>query len=120
MERFRDVFDHPHELIVHGRLNHALCHKVANGPRSVAETERKRYRGTPYVAFQREGSSSKRPRHVIGVGKSEATLVLLGLLGSEGDAELAPKPLVVEANGGERLDGRVSQCQFSSHRDNEV
>ena len=30
------------------------------------------------------------------------------------------KPPVVEADGGERLDGGVSQCQLSSHRDDEV
>ena len=47
-------------------------------------------------------------------------LVLPGLLGSKGDTELALKPLVVEADGGERLDGNVSQCQLSSHRDYEV
>ena len=120
MERLHDMFAHPHELIVHERLNHASCHKVANGCRSVAETEQKRYRDALYVAFQREGSSSKRLCYVIGVGKGEATLGLSGLLGSEGDAELAPKPLMVEADGGERLDGGVSQRQLSSHHDDEV
>ena len=30
------------------------------------------------------------------------------------------KPPIVEANGGERLDGGVSQCQLSSHYDEEV
>ena len=29
------------------------------------------------------------------------------------------KPPVVAADGGERLDGGVSQCQLSSHRDDE-
>ena len=29
-------------------------------------------------------------------------------------------PPVVEVDGGERLDGGVSQCQLSSHRDDEV
>ena len=47
-------------------------------------------------------------------------LVLPELLGSEGDAELAPEPLVVEADGGERLDGDMSQDQLSSHHDDEV
>ena len=51
MERFRDVFDHPHELIVRGKKDHVSCHKVANGRRSVAETERKRYQGALYVVF---------------------------------------------------------------------
>ena len=72
------------------------------------------------MVFRREGSSSGKPRHVVGVGKDEATLVLPGLLGSKGDTELVLKPLVVEADGGERLDGGVSQCQLSSHRDDEV
>ena len=30
------------------------------------------------------------------------------------------KPPVVKADGGERLDGGVSQCQLSSYRDDEV
>ena len=47
-------------------------------------------------------------------------LVLPGWLGSKGDAGLALKPPVVEADGGERLDGGVGQCQLSSHRDDEV
>ena len=87
---------------------------------AVAETKQKRCRGAPHMAFRREEPLSGRSCHVIVVGKGEATLVLPGLLGSKGDTELAPKPLVVEADGGERLDGRVSQCQFSSHHDNEV
>ena len=33
---------------------------------------------------------------------------------------MALKPLMVEADGGERLDGGVSQCQLSSDRDDEV
>ena len=108
MERIRDVFDHPHELIVHGRLNHASCHKVANGRRSVAEIERKHCRGASYVVFWRERFSSSEPRHVIGVEKGEAALVLPRRLGSQGDTELALKPLVVEADGGERSDGSMS------------
>ena len=93
---------------------------MANDRRNVAETERKRCRGAPYVVFRREGPSFGKPCHVIGVGKGEVALVLPGLLGFEGDTEVAPKPLVVEANGGERLDGGVSQCQLSPHRDDEV
>ena len=46
--------------------------------------------------------------------------VLLGWLWSKGDAGLALKPPVVEANGGERLDGGVGQRQLSSQRDDEV
>jgi len=114
------MFDYPHELAVHGRLNHELCHKVANGRRGVAETKWKRYRGASYVAFRREESFSGRPRHVVVAGKGEATLVLPGLLESKGGVELAPKPLVVEVDGGERSDGSVSPYQLSSHCDDEI
>ena len=105
MERFRDVFDHPHKLVVHGGWDHALCHKVANGRRGVAETKRKRHRGTLCGMFRREG---------------EAAWVLPRQLGSKGDVGLALKPLIVEADRGERLDGDVGQHQLSSHHDDEV
>ena len=120
MERLRDVFDHPHELVVPGRLNHVSCHKVANGRRSVVETKQKHYRGAPYVVFWREGSSSRKSHHVIAVGEGETASVLPRLLGSKGDTEPALKPLVVEADGGESWDGGVSQCQLSSHHDDEI
>ena len=120
MERFRDVFDYPHELIARGWQDHASCHKVANGRRSVAETKWKRCWGAPYVVFRREGPSPGKPCRVVGIRKSEAALVLPGLLESKGDTELALKPLVVEADGGESWDGGVSQCQCSSHHDDEV
>ena len=48
MERFRDVFDHPHELIIYVGWDHALRHKVANGLCGIAETEREHYRGALY------------------------------------------------------------------------
>ena len=51
MERLYIMFNRPHELVVYGWLNHASRHKVANGRRGVVETERKRYRGAPYVVF---------------------------------------------------------------------
>ena len=76
--------------------------------------------GAPYVVFRREGFSSKTLRHVVSFEKGETALVLTRLLGSKGDIELALKPLTVEADGGERLDGGVSQCQLSSHHDDEV
>ena len=72
------------------------------------------------MALQREVSLSGKSRHVVVVEKGEATLVLPGLLGSKGDTELAPKPLVVEADGGERLDGGVRPHQLSSHSDDEI
>ena len=31
VEGFCDAFDHPHELVVHGGRDRALCHKVAVG-----------------------------------------------------------------------------------------
>ena len=52
------------------------------------------------MAFQREEPLPRRPCHVIVVGKGEVMLVLPGLLEPKGGAELAPKPLVVEADGG--------------------
>ena len=72
------------------------------------------------MVFWREGFPSTEPCHVIGIRKGEAALVLPGLVGSKEDTELVLKPLMVEADGGERLDGGVSPCQLSSHRDNEV
>ena len=58
--------------------------------------------------------------HIIVVGKGEATLVLPGLLGSRGDAELAPTLLVVEDDGGERLDGGLRPYQLSPHREGKI
>ena len=105
MEGFCDAFDHPHELVVCGERDRALCHKVANGCRGVAESEQKHHRGALHGVLWREG---------------EAAWVLPRPLGSKVDAGLVLKPPVVEADGGERLDGGVSQCQLSSHRDDEV
>jgi len=42
VERLRDIFSHPHELIVRGGQRRASCHKVANGLCGVAEAERER------------------------------------------------------------------------------
>ena len=106
MEIFCDVFDYPHKLIVRGWQDHVSCHKVANGRRSIAETERKHCQGAPYVVFRRDVSFSGKLRHVIGVGKGEAALVLPGLLGSKGGIELALKPLVVEDDGGGEIGWR--------------
>ena len=105
MEEFHDAFDHPHELVVRGGRDRALCHKVANGRRGVTKTEQKCHWGAPCGVFQREG---------------EVAWVLPGWLGSEGDTKMALKPLIVEADGRERLDGSVSKCQLSSHCDFEV
>ena len=72
------------------------------------------------MAFRREESFSGRPRHVVVAGKGEATLVLPGLLESKGGVELAPKPLVVEDNGGERLDGGLCPYQLCPHRNDKI
>ena len=58
MEGFHDTFDHPHELVVRGGQDRALCHKVANGRHDVAETERKRHRGALCGVFRREGEAA--------------------------------------------------------------
>ena len=71
MERFHDVFNHPHEFVVRGRWNHTLCHKVANGLHGIAETERENCRGAPDEVFRREGFPSVEPHHVIGVREGE-------------------------------------------------
>lgn len=57
MERFRDAFDHPHELVVHEERDRVLCHKVANGCYGVAESERKHRRGAPNGVLWREGEA---------------------------------------------------------------
>ena len=105
MEGFHDAFDHPHELVVRGGRDRALCHKVANGRRGIAETERKCCWGAPCGVFWREG---------------EVVQVLPGRLGFEGDAGPALKPPVAGADGGERLDGEMGERQLSSHCDDEV
>ena len=71
VERFRDMFDHPNELIVHRGWNHALHHKVANGLCGVAETEREHYRGAPNEVFWGERLSSGKLRHDIGKREGE-------------------------------------------------
>ena len=105
MEGLCDAFNHPHKLVVRGGWDRALCHQVASGRRGIAETEQKHRRGAPCGVFWRE---------------AEAAWVLPGRLGFKGDTGLALKPPVVEANGGERLDGDMGQRQLSSHHDDEV
>ena len=66
MERFRDVFGHPHELIVHRGWGRALRHKVANGLCDVAQAEQEHCRGALDEAFQGERLSSGNLRHDVG------------------------------------------------------
>ena len=54
MERFHNIFGHPHELIVRGGWTCALRHRVANGVCGVAKTGWEHYRGALDEVFQRE------------------------------------------------------------------
>ena len=66
MERFYDVFGHPHELIVRVGWGRALRHKVANGLYGVAQTEQEHCRGALDEAFWGERLSSGKLCHGIG------------------------------------------------------
>ena len=72
MERFRDIFGHPHELVIHGGWGRALCHKVANGLGGVAQTERERCRGATDEVFRGKWLSSSKLRHDVGEREGEA------------------------------------------------
>ena len=72
MERFRDIFGHPHELIVRGGWRHALHHRVANGLCGVAETGRERCQGAPDDVFLGERLSFSKLRHDVGEREGEA------------------------------------------------
>ena len=82
MERFHDVFDHPHELVACGGWNHALRHKVAKGLCGVADTEWEHYQGAPDEVFQGERFSPGKLCHDVGEREGEVALVLPGWLGS--------------------------------------
>ena len=71
MERFRDIFGHPHELVVRGGWSSALCHKVANGLCGIAETGWEHYRGALDEVFRRERLSSDKLRHDVGKREGE-------------------------------------------------
>ena len=51
VERFHDIFGHPHELVVHSGPRSALRHKVANSLCGIAQTERERRRGATDEVF---------------------------------------------------------------------
>jgi len=82
MERFRDMFGHPHELVVCGGWRRALRHRVGHGLCGVAKTERERCRGALDEVFQRERLSSGKLRHDIGKREGKEAQVLSGRLGS--------------------------------------
>ena len=71
MEGIHNMFDHPHELIVHGGRDHAMCHKVANGLCGVAETEWEHYWGTPDEVFWGERLSPSKLHHDVGEREGE-------------------------------------------------
>ena len=76
MERLRDIFGHPHELVVHEGWRHALHHKVANGLGGVAETGRERCRGAPDEVFRRERLSFSKLHHDVGKQEGDVAQVL--------------------------------------------
>ena len=82
MERFRDIFDHPHELVIRMGWRRALRHRVANGLYDVAETKRECCWGAPDEVFQRERLSSSKLCHDVGEQEGEVVRVLLGRSGS--------------------------------------
>ena len=65
MERFHDIFGHPHELIVCEGWRRMLCHKVANGLCGVAETGQECCRGALDEVFRGERASSSKLHHDI-------------------------------------------------------
>ena len=89
MERFHDVFGHPHELVVRTGWVHALCHEVADGPRSIAQTEWERCQGASGEVFWGERFPSGELQHGIGEGESKAAELLSGQSGSQEGTELA-------------------------------
>ena len=66
MERFHDIFGHPHELVVHRGWRRALHHKVANNLYGVALTGWERCRGAPDEVFRGERLSFGKLRHDVG------------------------------------------------------
>ena len=89
MERFRDVFGHPHKLVVRRGWGCALHHRVANGLYGVVEIGQERYRGAPDEVSQRERLPSSKPCHDVGEREGEAAQVLPGWSGSQEGTELA-------------------------------
>ena len=88
MERFHDIFGHPHELVVHGGWGRALRHRVANSLCGVVETGRGRCRGAPDEVLWGEWLYSGKLCHDIGEREGEVAQVLLGRSGSQEGTEL--------------------------------
>ena len=66
MERFHDIFGHPHKLVVHRGRGNVLHHKVPNGLCGVAQTKGECRRGTLDEVFREQRLSSGKLRHDIG------------------------------------------------------
>ena len=66
VERFRDIFGHPHELVVRRGWGRVLRHKVANGLCGVAQTKQERCRGAPDEVFQGERLFCGKLRYDVG------------------------------------------------------
>ena len=66
VETFRDIFGHPHELVVRRGWGSALRHKEANSLCGIAQTEHERHRGTPDEVFRGERLSSGKLCHDVG------------------------------------------------------
>ena len=71
MERLRDTFGHPHELVVREGWRHALRHRVVNGLYGVAKTKWERCRGAPEELFYGEGLSPDKLCHEVGEREAE-------------------------------------------------
>ena len=89
VERFYDIFGHPHELIVHGEWRHALRHRVANVLCGIAETRWEHYRGALDEVFRGERLSFSKLRLDVGEREGEVVQVLPGWSGSQEGTELA-------------------------------
>ena len=89
MERFHDIFGHPHEPVIHGGWRRTLHHRVVVGLYGIAETKREHCRGALDKVFRREWLSSGELRHDVGEREGEAVLVLPGWSGSQKGAQLA-------------------------------
>ena len=110
MERFCDIFGHPHELVIRGGWRHALRHRMANGLYGVAEIGRERCRGAPDEVFRGGRLSSSKLHHDVGEREGEAAQVLPGRLGSQEDAELMPQPPKVKVEELTTPAGTVLWC----------
>ena len=62
---------------------------MANGPRSITQTERERCRGAPGEVFRGERVPSGKLHHGVGEGESKAAQLLSGWSGSQEGIKLA-------------------------------